>query len=620
MMIIRLISLYLIHLFLVISFFPAFYNKRPFIINEIPLDKYQHHFNSSNDPIWVAQMSDLHISPIYNESLQRVNNTFQYITANIDPSYLLLTGDITDNLDEESVFSPAYPHEDHFKLYKSIREHSKIQNDRLIEILGNHDTWGRLNFDHYYQYFVNGDKMKENFYVQTYEKENLRVISFCPVHFPTGHTTYHFIVPIYREMLDALESALEAPTKSKYTIFSMHFTLGMIFPLDLVRSSRTKRSFKKIVGDPKYNVVAMLNGHTHPKRIEWLHYGSTIELTSTALLMSDGFQIFSIDNGRINYKTFYQNDTKPAMITSPTPDKIATRIFNDNEFQVRVVSFNSMAKKFSISIDGQNFGDLKFDRKIDNFSSLYSLKVHVESGHHQISVDGDLIDSFNFSVSQKVGPFSEVKFSPLNGPVMIIWLLIFTVYQIIVLCIAFCPFKMQSASLFCSFLIRNENAKSVYLGPVVIGLLFRKLPKSQKLLLLFVTLYPYFFPIGIEIIEGKVGVWNVYGVWVDGRTTYDVVSQLFALVYVACVASGFQHLFILKMFRKDWSFIIDWIYNIGLIVFGNIFWVKYGDDRHMTNIQRITIQFHIIPVLMFILLFVLPIKDRKVNQSDKKEN
>lgn len=117
-------------------------------------------------------MSDLHISPIYNESLQRVKDTFRYIPSQIHPSYLLLTGDITDNLDEESVWSPAYQHEAHFQLYREIRESSGIESDQLIEILGNHDTWGRKDFDRYFKYFVNGEKIKKSFYVKNMKKVN----------------------------------------------------------------------------------------------------------------------------------------------------------------------------------------------------------------------------------------------------------------------------------------------------------------------------------------------------------------------------------------------------------------------------------------------------------------
>ena len=50
--------------------------------------------------------------------------------------------------------------------------------------------------------------MKKNFYVQKYEKGELRAIVFCPIHFPTGHTTYNYAIPIYSEMLDVLEDVL----------------------------------------------------------------------------------------------------------------------------------------------------------------------------------------------------------------------------------------------------------------------------------------------------------------------------------------------------------------------------------------------------------------------------
>lgn len=181
---------------------------------------------------------------------------------------------------------------------------------------------------------------------------------------------------------------------------------------------------------------------------------------------------------------------KLVLVTSPTPGMLATVIFNDNDFHVRIVSFNSVAKKFSVSFN------LKFDHKIDNFSSLYSINIHLDNGQHHFIVEGDLNDSFNFSIGQKTGPFSEVKFSPSNGPIMIVWLIIFTIYQFIVLFVTFCPFKSSNASIFCKRLINGEKVTSFHMGPIVTGLF------HQKLLLLFVTIYPYVFQFGIEIIEG----------------------------------------------------------------------------------------------------------------------
>lgn len=634
----RWISLYLIHILLVISFYPVFLSRYPTIIKEIPIDNSNHTFNSKMNPIWVAQMSDLHISPIYyNSSLQRVNDTFRYITQNMNPTYLLLTGDITDNLDEESVWSPAYPHEEHFKLYQQLREQSGIQSNRLIEILGNHDTWGRKNFRHYYQYFVNGDKMKKNFYVQKYVKNGLRVVSFCPVHFPASHTTYHFIVPMYREMLDEIERVLDEPTDVKYTIFSMHFTVNMMFPIETVFSTRTKRNLKQILSDPKYNIVAMLNGHTHPENNEWLHYGSTIELTSTALLVSDGFNVFSIDNDRINYQMFFQNDSMPAMITCPTPDQIATRIFKDNDFQIRVVSFNSVAKNFDVEIDGKIKLKLKFDRELEGGSSLYSSNVHLDNGTHSITVSGDLNQSFNFSISQKVGPFIENKYYDIKGWAIFVWFILSVIYQVIVLCAEFCPYVIQSLSNYCDFLIgksinskidgkrsnfdRNNVSifKLIFAGPVITGYLLRRLPTFVKYFVLFVTIFPFIFPVGIEIVEGEFCYWTIYGFTMDGKSTYDIIGQMFGLFYVGHIASAIQYLFCLILLRKDFSFLVDFIACVGEVAVAIYFWIKFGQDSNLERIYQITFQFHLIPAISSILLLLYVLKIHKNNEKQKAE-
>lgn len=61
--------------------------------------------------------------------------------------------------------------------------------------------------------------------------------------------TYLFVLPMYSEMLDVLEDALDELTDCEYTIFSMHFTLGMMCPIEFVRSTKTGRNLKEKTSD-----------------------------------------------------------------------------------------------------------------------------------------------------------------------------------------------------------------------------------------------------------------------------------------------------------------------------------------------------------------------------------
>lgn len=124
-------------------------------------------------------------------------------------------------------------------------------------------------------------------------------------------------------------------------------------------------------------------------------------------------------------------------------------------------------------------------------------------------------------------------------------------------------------------------------------------------------------PVGIEIIEGEIGYWNIVGVNLGGKFIYDVVAQMFGLFYVGYIAAGFQFLFCLAIMKKDLSFLFDFVCNFGQIAFGCFFWINYGDDVNMSLIQRITFQYHLIPLFAFLDLILLLFKNRKYSKKQK---
>ena len=100
----------------------------------------------------------------------------------------------------------------------------------------------------------------------------------------------------------------------------------------------------------------------------------------------------------------------------------------------------------------------------------------------------------------------------------------------------------------------------LFAGPVITGYLLRRLPKFEKSVILIVTLFPYFLPVGIEIIEEEIGYWNIKGVNLNGKSTYDVIAQLYCLFYVGYIAAGLQFIFCLVLLKKNWLF--DFLYII----------------------------------------------------------
>ncbi|OHS94585.1 hypothetical protein TRFO_39227 [Tritrichomonas foetus] len=547
---------------------------------------------------------------------------------------------------------------------KNLEFHQKI-----IEILGNHDTWGRINFtDRYRRYLYSKDKIDKNFYCQTYIKNNVRVVGFAPIHFPTGHTTFHFVIPLYKEQPDALEDALDETNDENVniTIFGMHFTTGMMYPLESVRSTKTNRNLKEILSDKKYNIYGMLTGHTHPPNgFDYIHYGNTIELTSTALLEMDGFGIFSVDNQRINYKMYYQNQTNLAILTSPTPNKLATRIFNDEKFQIRVVALSPNAKDFFVS--GDVTGKLSFQRKVGETgeASLYAMDVNLKPGNYSITISGDLNETCEFSIGVPVGPFYEEKSIDLLGHVMFIYFAIVSVYLLIIFFFMILPKsmflsfykqfewlnflnngnKLQQSSKQENKNNKNENNEtqnkkeknygksercamrlvkpmwfnSIFGGPITTGRFLSLLPAPFKMFVGFLIISPYVVPVGLYLIEDKIGYYTFCGIYYNGGMTFDAFSLMFTFFYIGFLVIPLLNLFILTMFEKlSFSIVLDVIYNLLMIVVSIVFWQTYGDDRGMPVILRVTFHFHVIPVvsvLFLIIVITLKLKNKKVNKS-----
>lgn len=618
----------ILHIIICLIYVPLFPCHTPKVSGVVPRSTNFSPFQPNENPIWVAQLSDLHVSPIYNVSTPRVNETLRYIAKNVNAHFTIMTGDLTDNLDTSNVYSGAYPHEEHYKLFQKIERESGIPQDRIVEILGNHDTWTRTSFSHYYQYFIHGDKMKKNFYVQSYTRDGVRVIAFSPIHFPTGHTTYHFIVPIYTEELDALEEALEEPTDAKITIVASHFPTIMILPHTFVYSTKTHRNLKQLLNDPKYNVIAFLNGHTHPPSFAWHHFGSVVEITSTALLAQDGFGILSHDNGYINYRTHTQHEEKLAILTYPGSDSLASYTSNRNDFQIRVVAITPNAKNFEVS--GAVNGKLKFDRELEGGSSLYSLDVHLPNGRHKITISGDLNDTCEFSIG-KPYPFTEIRFTDLNPQYTFIWMGIFTVFYVCVFIAEFTPISshfIDEASLWLTGEAKSpinsllDVLKAIIIIPFIIGKVVKRFPALPKYSLLLITFASYLCPIAFDIIEGKIAFWDIYGIYVKGMRSYDACSFMFIHWTVAYNLFAFYLFFIHLYYKGKKSFIqkfIDYFIDGVVLGLGIYFWTTYGDNVIAPLIYRISIHFHWMPLIMTIIFVISALSSQK-DKNKVKEN
>lgn len=572
----------------------------------IPVDFEAAKWDSNIDPIVITQLSDLHVSTLrMNTTVQWLRDSLAYIAENVNSTFTLLTGDLTDNLETTSVWSPAHPIKAYWELYKQImHDECPVDKDRVIEVLGNHDCWGRVNFDdEYYDYLLHPHR--DSWMTQTYERDGIRVISWVPIKFPVGRTAYLYVIPLYPSMLDALEDALEKPTTCETTIVASHFTTSMMYPLDWVRS-KSGRNLAEILENPKYKVRAFLNGHTHPKNtFRAVHTGHTIEITCTALLDGSTFGIFTLDNGRLSYTTVPTGHDKPAIVTSPGRDELATRIFADQTFQIRVLSFTESGKEFHVSGDVE--GELRFVRKTSSGADLYAMDVTLPEGHYSIKISGDLDEVVNFSVGVPAGPFTEKPKQPLKGGFFFSFCIIGFVYQLFVLIFMFfMPSRMQiyfenMRNWICGAAVQHSWLSVVFAGPFFTWYCLYKLPKKTKALLVWMIASPLIIPFSITKIEQSLCFQYFSGYVIEGHYRYDAIAQCFGLFYWLSLCIGFEIIYALFSLKPSKTMIIDVILSIGVVAVSLVIYKLYDDDSYVHGtILRVSYGFHLMPVFMLL--------------------
>jgi hypothetical protein len=578
----------------------------------IPVDPSYPRFNSSKDPHVIAHLTDLHISNLrLTTSVARFRESLEFIHSTLNATVALLTGDLTDNLNGTTGADPAYPIEAHWKLYSELVRNSSLENDKIVEVLGNHDTWGIFDSEGQYFFRYMLHPPINNWFSQSFEFGSVRVVTFTPIRFPSGRGLYNLMVTLCPEMIEAVEEELEKETKCDVTVVGGHFPTGMMWPISVVRSRKTNRTLVEVLSDPKYRVFAYLNGHTHPKEIQSLHIGSILDLTGPPLLRQDGILVLTVDNGRIGYGVLHVNDTRPAVVTSPASDRLTTRVFVDKEFDIRVLSFSSNATKFHVS--GAVNGDLSFQRQTDSGASLYALEVSLPTGRHTITISGDLNTTITFSVGVSVEPFIESQLTDFRGWAIFLFFHIGLAVNILI-AVTICSGSPSSSHFTCTTdSLRAGNVPplaslcvSVIGWPFFMGHTVRRLPQFARRFAVFTLLAPFILPMAITRIGGYLSIQTPYGQLTKGIFRYDVVAQLWAYFY----NGGFATIIIIFMCLTScpfsWSMLVDGAISLCQTAVAVRYWEAWGRESVMRGtIFTISPLFHAIPIAAIVVLVAL---------------
>jgi hypothetical protein len=521
----------------------------------------------------------------------------------------VITGDLTDDIMNNSIGRIFQPVEDDWKLYREVMTRADVDKSAIVEVLGNHDIWGRLYFSEQYNKYLLHPIV--TWTSQTTEIKDVRIVSFVPSTFPAPGGFYQYFGRITPDILDSLESQLEENTTASVTFVASHFTSQSMFSIDSTKSRKSGRTFPQILNDPRYRVAAFLNGHEHPPSdFEVVHTGRVIELTGMAMKVADGFNLFTLDNGRISYTRIVPNHPKNAIVTSPGRNSLATRIFPDETFEIRVLSFSENATQFLVS--GAVTGNLTFRRTTAAGNALYALKVTLPRGRHTIRFSGDIDDEIEFSVGLKVPPFDEyqtIDFKLDRYPRFARYGFLYAALALVAL--VYLPWPIEASFEGGLAYMNGESDRAPilpnFLCPLYVGWLLRRLPAFARKGIVLMVALPLVLPFGISTVESCFCFQFIWGYFCNGTFQTDPASARFAHLYYNGIVAGFLALFALFAFDRRPGRLIDGVFAVFIIGMAVFYWERFGGgSAGRSLIVRISPGFHLVPSLMtciFVFLF-----------------
>ena len=536
----------------------------------IQVDTNRPPFDSQLNPTWLIHMSDIHISHCQNASEIRLRKCMTLFNTTIHPKLVVFTGDLCDSYNPCKKPGQTEPIEQQWIQYSTILNETGFNRSNIVEIYGNHDMFGILNFDPFVQPAARYTmRNQSDFYTFVNENEDVRVIGFVPQDFPTAHGPLNFVATLRKKMLDSLEKRLNEPTNSQYTFVGDHFPQEVIANFDSCKSSSGKTLSTLL---EEHNVIAFLTGHTHPNKNEVRHFGKkSVELTSMATKINDGFNLITVDNGEMNYQRFDQNQNEDfAMITYPTPSHLATSIRQDSDKDIRVLSFSpSTTKSFIVSIDGKEEGSLNFTRYVDadQTIALYSRPTSLARGKHTLMVSGDMNASVEFYVNQETEKYKESRVLNIN-----LWWVTYLIIALgvdILLTIFFMWMPLK---------IPSKTWQKILQGPIFVGSSISKLSLPMKIFMTFLALYPLCLPLSFFRTEGEIGIMWMHGYVSIGKNRTDTFALALALVYYVTIYLISVDVSFITVSDKTLSIIADTIIDIFLLIMEIYIWYTFGCD------------------------------------------
>lgn len=554
-------------------------------------------WNSSSKPYWLLHVSDLHISSVRPNSYDNIYNRLKTALDTINPQYIIMSGDITDNSRKSKFREYVKMEEDDWKLYDKLISSLNLNNsEKLIQAAGNHDIFNIKKFNSPNNY-ANGrlyNSTNYNFRVQQYspDPDELTIISINPYEFPVPPNDMLMWATPSDDFRAEFVKILKDQT-SRFVIINAHHPALKWYPTYATSSDVTMNEILTQTG----NVRFFLSGHLHPKKPHFMHHGDTLEVVGTPLFRNNEVGLVTFDNHRASYHQIDLSKKPYGAITSPIPiDQVSglDTYFNSETLglhllsnesdddviisELRVLMFTDK-KDLNLVANGAVSGRLNCEF-IEKAVQVCSLPIPSMNGSiHSITVSGDWSGSVEFTISKTAAGFIEV---PYNDDATVGWCFLFFIFYIFCVILTL-PVNFININDNFNRWVQRKSHQSHWLFAIFGGFLIVKANVQQtnsliKISLFVASIWTICLPISFFQIDGSVAILWVWGYVCLGKNIFVFYGMKLAVFFITFVifpillflSSIEMTKSITKVFYFDMAvyiaFAAGWLYSISILV------------------------------------------------------
>ena len=582
-------------------------------------------WNSTLDPLIFTHISDIHITNY--KPIEKYISLFKAVQE-LNATFHIITGDLVDNYKKKQFPKVGKQNYLHWSLYKLFLN-SYLKNKTIIDVLGNHDTFGVINpiskkfsyLDYSPIFNRNNTKNLDEFEIKSIKIEGINFILVNPFIYPLVHPPYGFYPHTRKKLLDSLEKEINKVGPCNIVVH---------FPIDFFwwKESSNGKSFGKLMKNR--NIQYIFSGHTHPSNFLIKHheYGG-LEFIGTSTKTSTSFGLVSLDNGRLVYNKveYGKNKFNKCYMTHPMPREqiSAAQIFNERNTEIRIISYDENFYN-NLYVSGDFNGKMEFKRIIYNGAKLYSMPLNItKEGKYEIVVNGtNCYIKRKFYIGNKYKTKKDKKILSKAFFRLLFVSAAIILFFLLIICF---PIKIINFHYIDDWIIGLNNKKCywfhvIFLSPLILNYRINiNSPLYFRIILFVFLLYSIIFPFHFfEPIEGNVGFTFFCFIYIKHKVIYEEWSIFFNMFYYwgvispcAILVSGFK-------FKDSCIYYFNFIFLYFAFLCICAINIRWAGE----SMKILLLFFHpcyaIIPVILNILIYiVLHNKKEAKNQSSQTE-